>query len=107
MVRSAACSISGSFRRLQRMSRQQLVRMHPAGQGLDSIEPGADGGKVAPAYAEFIRPEEIAASGDVGDRRLVADDELLLLQVQIEDRHRALDAAAEEFGDGRLAGLLE
>src|SRR5262245_63423254 len=62
MVSSTACSIGRLLLRpLQRVARHQLVGIHPAGQGLDALEPGADGGKLRPAYAELFRPVQVAA----------------------------------------------
>src|SRR4029077_3631557 len=100
MVRSAACSMALP---LQGMSRHQLVRMHPAGQRFDAIEPGLDGGKLAPAYAEFVGPVQVAAQREIGNRRLVADDKRALLEVQVEDDQRAAHAPAQELMHLRLA----
>src|SRR5687767_14213961 len=104
MVRSAACSMALP---LQRMARHQLVGMHPAGQGLDALQPRADARKVGPRYAEFLGPVQVAAQREVGNRGLSPRHEILRGQVLVENAERGPHPAAQEFGHRGLAGFLE
>src|SRR5687767_12161530 len=80
MVSSTACSMDLP---LQRMAGHQLVRMHPAGQRPDAVQPRTDARIVAPRYAEFVGPVQVAAHGEVGNARLAADGERALRQVGV------------------------
>src|SRR6185295_1217721 len=92
---------------LQRVAGHQLVRVDPAGKRFYALEPGADRRILAPAHAPLVGPVQVAAGRDVDDGRGVADDELAVLEVQLEDAERAVHAPAQEFRDRRLTGLLE
>src|SRR5688572_33198015 len=107
IVSSTACSMSDSPSTLQRMARHQLIGMHPAGQGLDALEPCLDERKLAPAYAELVRPVQVAAQREIGDGRLPSGDEGAHLEVLVENDERGLDARAQELGHRRLSGFLE
>src|SRR5262245_6021490 len=58
----------------QRMTGHQLVGMHPARLCLDAFQPLADGGVLGrPGDAELLRPEQVAAHRQIGDRQPAAD----------------------------------
>src|SRR6266850_8264290 len=85
------------------MPGHQLVRVHPAGKRAHALQPGADTRVIRPADAELIGPVEIAAQGEIGNGRPVADSEASILQVRIQDPQRGLHAPAQEVVHLRLA----
>src|SRR5215510_1317348 len=89
------------------MSRHELVGVHPTALRLDALEPWRDRGVVRPRHAELVRPIEIAAQREVGDRQPAAGGESLRGEMLVEDPERALHATAQELGHRRLAGLRE
>src|SRR5262245_40093411 len=90
------------------MPRHQLIRMHPAGQGLDALAPRRDRRMLlADVEAELLdRIVEVAGERDVRDGRAVAEQERRLLEPLVDDRQIAVDAALEEGEHGRVAGGL-
>src|SRR5687768_5244958 len=104
MVSSTACSIGLP---LQRMAGHQLVGMHPAGKRADTVEPRADARVIAPRYAELVRPVQVAAHRDVGNRGFLAHRIIILQKVRIENPQCGLDAPAQELRYRRLTRFLE
>src|SRR5439155_2017810 len=89
------------------MPGHQLIRVHPAGKRAYALQPGVDTRVIRPADAELIWPVEIAAQGQIGNGRSVADGEASILQVRIQDAQRGLHAPAQEVVHLRLADFRQ
>src|SRR5579864_2254925 len=80
--------------------------MRPTGQCLHAITPSADVLELrADIKAElFRRIIEVSGEGDVGDGRLIAQEERYLGQPLIDDSEVAVDAPLQKSQYGRIAG---
>ncbi len=84
--------------RLDAVPRHHLVGVLPARQGTHALDPGMEIGIASgPIVAALLgRIEHVSGEREVGDRGLVADDELGLSEVLLDDAKRAVETALQE-----------
>src|SRR5437016_13519978 len=92
---------------LARMPRHELVGVDPSRQCRDGGKPSLDVRIVGPGDADFLRPVQISAQRNIGDRGSITNREIMCGKMLLEHGERGLTAGAQELGDRRLRAFHE